>query len=428
MSGFTEAQARLEQILVEFAGEVYPTWLKAGSLDDYLNSGPWRHSSELRNVDVQTLLSEDPLLARMHPSPYVEHFGRLGYVDSDSGGGTLLSSTFVGDCLLEAWDDTWLSGQDPSVDSFRDSVSSLFKTLLRGLRGETIPVKIRTGIGGIALPESMRELELPYGWIRSVPDGWLERRCAPSLRQSGEPVLAIFEAVIQTPLTIVPDPGGDESAPKRLPSQPWAERRKWWRNLRFALALVKQMPVEETWQYAFLRVGGGFHDMLPTSRFTPRTLTPDDAANWQRLARLVAEAPVDHIEVAMDRAAMLLDGSEHPFDQLLNAVMVWENLVSATPETTFRICGSLAWILAREPEERLQRFKHLSDIYSLRSKVVHGQEHLPAAKNELAYSVRPLTIEILRELVEHYPELIALKTAPERSKAVLLKGDACRRP
>ncbi|WP_098460356.1 hypothetical protein [Propionicimonas paludicola] len=75
MSGSTDAQSRLEAILLEFAGEVHPTWLKAQSLDEYLNSGPWMHSGEHRNDEVQSLLKEDPLLAAMHPSPYVEHLG-----------------------------------------------------------------------------------------------------------------------------------------------------------------------------------------------------------------------------------------------------------------------------------------------------------------------------------------------------------------
>lgn len=428
MSDLTEAQSRIEAILLEFAEAVFPAWQHAKNRHEYLNSGPWRYSDDPRNAQVEALLEEDSLLRTMHPSPRLPYLGRRGYIDSDSGGGTLQSSNFVSGCILEAWDDTWLSGQEPTVTNFKQSVSMLFRTLLKGLAGETIKVKIRCGIGGVALPASMPELELPHGFIRTMPERWLERRCDPDFRRDGsQPVLAIFETEITTPLTIVPEPDTSESAPATLPPEPWALRRKWWRNLRFALALVKQTPVEESWQYAFLRVGGGFQDMTPTSPLTPKPLTVEEALEWQRLAKLVDGAAIDNIEVALDRTATMLDGSEHPFDQLLNSVMVWESLVSGAPETTFRICASLSWVLERDVARRDTRYKELSAIYGLRSDVVHGKKHLPASKNATAYSARPLTIQILKEFIEYYPALIKLKTSDERSRALLLSGDDCRK-
>ena len=61
-------------------------------------------------------------------------------------------------------------------------------------------------------------------------------------------------------------------------------------------------------------------------------------------------------------------------DALIDAVMVWENLVGTTTETSFRVTAALAKLNENDRSGRRDVQKKLQSLYSLRSRVVHGDE------------------------------------------------------
>jgi hypothetical protein len=67
---------------------------------------------------------------------------------------------------------------------------------------------------------------------------------------------------------------------------------------------------------------------------------------------------------------------DRPFagvETLIDAVIAWENLCGATPETTFRTTASLSWLLEPDASKRRELRTRLGKVYGARSQIVHGQ-------------------------------------------------------
>lgn len=422
MTGPTPLQADVERILVSYAEQAFPLWSKAARWDEFHNSMPWQRTDDPRQSELAVALDSDPTLQKLYPTPASDFSGRRGYLMTYLGGGTRHAISLVDETLTEAWDDSWLStGKAPTVEGFMQCVRSAFARLLAGARGDAVTVMVRAGIGGIALPPELPLLDTPQGVVRAFEDAdqWMRVR-SQGLPDPGLPIRTIFESEVKLKLQIFPE-NGSEPDWSQVEEAPWADWEQRWRALRFALLLVSDQGVSREWRRASLGIGGGMGDGLrATSRFTPRPLTVEQAKDWRRMATLISTLPLTNIEVAVDRAAMLVDGSEHPFDQLLNSVMCWENLFGAVGDTTFRIATSVALALESECTKRRELCKTLKDTYNLRSQVVHGSKHLPPTKNLVAYGARPTTLRLLRAVIENHPGLLSMKDGAARSEAIVL--------
>ena len=64
--------------------------------------------------------------------------------------------------------------------------------------------------------------------------------------------------------------------------------------------------------------------------------------------------------------------------------MVWENLVGASHELTFRVTAALSKLLEPDPSARVSLQRELADTYNVQSRVVHGDSEDPARISEAA--------------------------------------------
>jgi hypothetical protein len=115
----------------------------------------------------------------------------------------------------------------------------------------------------------------------------------------------------------------------------------------------------------------------------------------------------------------------HPAIQhhvLIDSVIAWENLFgSKEGEPTFRVTTCLALLLERSFQARKDLKKRLSDIYALRSKVVHGGGNLKESEYPKCQDALDAAIDAIRVLVTERTDLLELPDGAARSAALLLK-------
>lgn len=86
----------------------------------------------------------------------------------------------------------------------------------------------------------------------------------------------------------------------------------------------------------------------------------------------IVDADLSSIEIAIKRLLGAVCTRDNDDDALIDAVMCWENVIGSESEVTFRICASIARLLAKNNAERSEIYKKLKKIYGIRSSLVHG--------------------------------------------------------
>jgi hypothetical protein len=154
-----------------------------------------------------------------------------------------------------------------------------------------------------------------------------------------------------------------------------------------------------------------------TEHFQP--IAQDDVPELLTWCRLVRRRHEHTLDVAAERLIRARAERYTWEDQLIDAVIAWENVCSASAETTFRVTAGLSKLLEPVPEQRPEARKGLADIYAIRSAVVHGRT---PARNEVRGAARAaidVARNVLRTLYANRPELIPL-SADERADRLLL--------
>ncbi len=86
----------------------------------------------------------------------------------------------------------------------------------------------------------------------------------------------------------------------------------------------------------------------------------------------IVDADLSSIEIAVKRLLSAVCTRDNDDDALIDAVMCWENIIGSESEVTFRICASIAKLLAKDSTERSDIYGKLKNIYRARSSLVHG--------------------------------------------------------
>ncbi|WP_409463248.1 hypothetical protein [Amycolatopsis sp. GA6-003] len=128
-----------------------------------------------------------------------------------------------------------------------------------------------------------------------------------------------------------------------------------------------------------------------------------------------------NIDIAIRRILSAVSERFDAVDGLIDAVMAWENMFSGTPETTVRVCGSLANLLeSTDYPARVSLFRELKKIYNMRSKLVHGASDEPSLDD--TFKARNRAIEIALSAARRVYEMegFSVKKSAERSEMLLL--------
>jgi len=112
----------------------------------------------------------------------------------------------------------------------------------------------------------------------------------------------------------------------------------------------------------------------------------------------------------------------YPEDGFVDAIISWESLFSASPETTLRVCGAMAKLLEPENEpRRLDCYRILNGLYRRRSSVVHGSfSYSSRITTEERDRAVDLALDAFRSIYGR-EELLTIADSGERGRLLLLE-------
>jgi len=157
----------------------------------------------------------------------------------------------------------------------------------------------------------------------------------------------------------------------------------------------------------------------------PTQLSDAELTAWGEWYERLSDARVDRIELALSRILRAIAERREPSDVLVDSVIAWESLFgSIEGELRFRITSSLAILLEGSYQARKDFRKRLSDIYRLRSKVVHGSGKLKESEYPRCQEALAVAIDAIRVLITERPDILELPDGAERSIALLLQDSS----
>jgi hypothetical protein len=386
----------------------------------------------------------DATLSRLFPEE-TPHSGRVGYWSCSTGsGGSFQLSLFADMVLQNGWRVSSHQSAHPSLMEYATKGLDLVDVIRDAVNGRQVTITALVGITGLRLPENA-VLDLPWGKLREVSD--VDRQFIPpglagklgTTAEDGRDVVIHYAGDVvmelQVPYKVKlgrMDPLVGQW-PLDLTSSRFVEQRL--ETLRIALLLATSRAQRPsaigTWR-VFLNpltqgVNAYWHDATQNRSLVAAALSEKEVKEWKDWVAVVDQGRVASVGVAIRRTLQAAAERPDPSDALVDAVIAWENLVgSRQGEPTLRVSAAMAWLLGSSANERQAVRRQVSELYNIRSDVVHGNRFLePQEANQRRHEALDLTIRALRTLFKERPALLVdCKDSNERSLRLILDDRA----
>jgi len=195
--------------------------------------------------------------------------------------------------------------------------------------------------------------------------------------------------------------------------------------LAFLLATDDGSRVVPTvlWDMALPRVmglgfGAGRHLVGPSWTSRSTTLDAKELASAIRWCSLLEQRHNSNIDIAVRRCLSSGALRQDPADKLVDAVIAWENLFGAAPETSFRLAAAIAKLLSVDPTQRRDLLKKVRGLYQRRSEVAHGANVQTVEQD--AEDALDIAVQCLRMLYDGRADLLAMEKSEQRANQLLL--------
>ncbi len=429
--------------LARMAVDVYPLLL--APLDrgrPMIGGALWRHP--MRKA-LQEALHSDIALGRLFPEEDPS-FGRRGFLwNSFGGGGDIHDADFGQRVIASAWDEVAMLSARPSLRQLVDTVSRNVAVLRRVTNGESATVMVRIVFTGFST-EAECSVSTPWGALHPI-QSW-ERDLAPASwaglvegsRDGGSPVAVslagemVLDMAIPFCLSSV-SPSIDLSNSDNWPACEGLETLQ--RRIEAVqLALTLSMEGREVgswtaarlaWQWIADPLAPGRRFSRPNHRrsspYIPAVLTARECGSFTDWLCHVKDGWSRQIDIAVRRFLRAVNSRGDPADRLVDSVIVWENLFGTSQgESTFRISAALAWLLAPDVESRLELQAQLKDIYTVRSRIVHGSKADEASLLENANNAVLYSRGALAKLLRDRRDILTLPNGSARSQRLIMGG------
>jgi hypothetical protein len=110
---------------------------------------------------------------------------------------------------------------------------------------------------------------------------------------------------------------------------------------------------------------------------TAQSISPSIERRLDGLAKLL-DRNASALRVGGRRLLLAVTERMYPEDGLADAIICWESLFSGTPETSLRVCGSMAKLIGpSNVTKRHELYEELRDLYLARNRAVHGTGNKP---------------------------------------------------
>ena len=188
-----------------------------------------------------------------------------------------------------------------------------------------------------------------------------------------------------------------------------------------ALAFDDVMPPVQRWR-AILGPGPNSMELWSTPSYSVHGegISPDDVPEVEGWAARLEVLHDSRLDIAAERLSRARAERNSWEDQLIDAVIAWENICGGSTETTFRVTASLAKLIEPQPgTDREELLDAIGTVYAVRSALVHGRklgrrEIVSAAGTAMAVARRAL-----RSLYLDRDNLIAM-SSDQRANQLLV--------
>jgi hypothetical protein len=431
----------VEQELLVQLRDIYPLLLLPDSPTPPFDAASTRLSVPLfrhpRRPNFEEAVMGHDVLMRLFP-PESES-APIANNNADPGAG-FRTSLFVGQLVGAGWGLACLSSKVPTLAEHVAGAKTVLTTLIGALQGKAVTIPVRVGLTGLLLPEGCTDVD--FGWARLRPS---DARDENTLINNVLP--GTLQGTDQDGGTIIIKYSGNIVLEMDLPyhiklekAQPNEKRpgalntyrtiTKDLESLRLGLLLAVDtnapVSVVSSWTRIVDPLGANvfpssWSDPRTIPSLNPRRLTTEQVEDWQRWTNLVHERRQKSVEVSIRRALLATERRE-PEDMLVDAVVVWENLFGARQDTTLRVTGSLAWLLAEDNEDRKAKQRQFKKLYQLRSDIVHGSNQLSRDDAGKPYETLQVALSALKVIFRDRPDLLTERSSEDRSNRILL-GD-----
>jgi len=150
--------------------------------------------------------------------------------------------------------------------------------------------------------------------------------------------------------------------------------------------------------------GGEVRTLGMTSRSAP--ITSDEADEAARWMADLGSVPLDRIQVALRRLVRALAERTDHQDQLIDAVIAWENLVEHRDKPT----ASVLWGMRKLAGPAGWSKTRIGGVYETRSAIVHGEQPDHARIAEHAPQAIRIGLDALRTLITNHPGTLAMNS------------------
>jgi hypothetical protein len=338
---------------------------------------------------------------------------------SDGSSTSLTSPTFLIESLLTcALMRLFYCGDRDDLNCLRDFILGGCRALRDACASRPIPCFNVIGFAGCLLPDDSR-IDTPWGPVRRAFD-LIGREPYRIRGRFWPPTSVVLTTEVEVPALFKTGP---EPSDLTGPIAEAYERPTRYFPLAVALATKDQDKIPlMVWQHRFIPLYPGGSTSWPTLTPTGRSaseLSRADVAAATEWSATMGSLDLERVGIAVKRVVQALSHRGDSEDVLIDSVMVWENLLGTDTEISFRVPAALTKLLETPVDDRLTRLKGLRDIYSLRSKVVHGASVKPRDVEKSAKDALEVAIEALARSLFRGEQWLKL-TSTQRSTALLL--------
>jgi hypothetical protein len=435
---------RLERAIADLAADAYPAFL----LPPEGPALPMREPVSIRltqlifnhpkHKEFSAAVIDDPVLGQVFATSS-QHMGRIASIYRNTGHMGGLQLDVLPDMLLhQAWRRIKHSTPDPLALAAETVV--IFRQARRALGGEPVTATAKVAFCGVLLPDDSRlefnneivlrpitdaDRELAPDSLKGQLSGTNSSGVTTLINYDGD-VLLEYEFPYKVRLADQPQ-NLSESWPEDM--RPPSALERVITRIRFSLMLAverdAQVQIVPTYRYFDEPLVQGFSISWADPRhgpgLSPAQLSREETDAWQEWYRRLNAPYVDKLDLALSRILRAIGERREPSDVLIDSVIAWESLFGTKEgEPTFRVTMCLAALLEHSFEKRIALRRKLGNIYTMRSRVVHGSGVLKEKEYPLCQEALDVAIRAVRILASERTDILKLPDGATRSATLLL--------
>ncbi|MGH9240777.1 MAG: hypothetical protein ACRD3G_22255 [Vicinamibacterales bacterium] len=160
------------------------------------------------------------------------------------------------------------------------------------------------------------------------------------------------------------------------------------------------------------------------SNFAARVDIGESASDVEEWSRIVEEQHVSTVDLAARRLVSAISRPDRS-DALIDAIIVWENLLGTKRKVSANVTRAIAQMLEDDPSRQLTLEASLRNVYDVRSRVVHGNLVEQGTVTAACRDAIDAAVRVLRVCYRKGSEWLKLDST-QRANAVL--REAVTRP